>query len=391
MSPVPDYVPVIEINVEGGEDIVSKDEYVRVTVTVKDGYEIILQASARAKGRGNWTWEGYPKKPYKLKFDEKQAVCGFPENKDWVLLADYCDKSLLRTAYMCDISEALEVNYPVRYRHVHLFLNGLYKGVYILTDQVEKKKHRVDIEDDGFLIENDNYAWAEPLRFVSETKGYQFSFKYPDAEDGEIVEGDENYNYIVNFINSFEVALYGDSFKDPQLGYRRYIDVESFAKWFIVAELTANHDPNMYYVLPMRGARLQKGPLWDSEWSLGTSYRGGPTDAWATPPRKPDPYQQIWSRWKYFGRLFQDPYFKSQVKKEWEEFKPRIPALKKKLAGIAESIEEAQAMNFAQWPVFGHYLGASIINLDSWEAEVQYNAEFFDTRVEWLDNFLSGY
>lgn len=194
-----------------GEDVIDpvpqppvKEEYLRARITIKENNQVTLQAFGNARGRGNYTWDGYPKKPYKIKFDEKQAVCGFPANKDWVLLSDYCDKSLLRTACMCDISEALQIDYPVRYRHVHLYLNGEYKGVYLLTDQIERKKHRVDIADDGFLFENDNYAWA-------------------------------------------------------------------------------------------------------------------------VPPRKPDPHQVIWGKWKYFGRLFQDLYFKGVVKEEWEEFKPRIP------------------------------------------------------------------
>lgn len=388
LSPAADNVPVVEIETEGGEDIVSKEDYLRSRITIKENDVVTLRAAGKAKGRGNYTWEGYPKKPYKIKFDDKQEVCGFPANKDWVLLADYCDKSLLRTAYMCDISEALEVDYHVRYRHVHLFLNGEYKGVYLLTDQVEKKKHRVDIGDDGFLFENDNYSWAEPLRFVTDRKGYEFSFKYPDPKDGGIAEGDDNFNYIVKFMNDFEAALYGDSFKDPDVGYRKYIDVRSFAKWYIVAELTANHDPNMYYVLPHRGAKLQKGPLWDSEWSLGISYRGGPTDPWATPPREPNPHQYIWCVWKYFGRLFQDPYFKSIVREEWEKFKLRIPALKQKIDDVVVCIHEAQAMNFARWPVIGTYLGASLICLGSWEEEVRYNSDFFDERVKWMDEFL---
>ena len=111
-------------------------------ITIKENNQVTLQAFGNARGRGNYTRDGYPKKPYKIKFDEKQAVCGFPANKDWVLLSDYCDKSLLRTACMCDISEALQIDYPVRYRHVHLYLNGEYKGVYLLTDQIERKSGR---------------------------------------------------------------------------------------------------------------------------------------------------------------------------------------------------------------------------------------------------------
>ena len=87
MSSVPDCVPVVEIAVAGGADIVSKDEYLRVQVTIKENDQVVLQTAGKAKGRGNYTWHGYPKKPYKIKFDEKQEVCGFPENKDWVLLS----------------------------------------------------------------------------------------------------------------------------------------------------------------------------------------------------------------------------------------------------------------------------------------------------------------
>ena len=104
MSEAPANVPVVEIITDRQADVVSKEEYLRARITVKENNSVKIQSFCNIKGRGNYTWDGYPKKPYKIKFDEKTAVCGFPANKDWVLLSDYCDKSLLRTAYMCDIS-----------------------------------------------------------------------------------------------------------------------------------------------------------------------------------------------------------------------------------------------------------------------------------------------
>jgi hypothetical protein len=89
-DPVPEGVPVISIMVEDGRTIDSKDEYRNISVAVSDGGQTVLEASGRAKGRGNATW-GYDKKPYKIKFDEKQGLLGFAPNKDWVLLAEYCD------------------------------------------------------------------------------------------------------------------------------------------------------------------------------------------------------------------------------------------------------------------------------------------------------------
>ena len=86
-TPEPYYAPKLKIYVEDGGVIESKEEYKNVTVELVDGYEIVLSAKGRAKGRGNATWEYYEKKPYKIKFDQKQSLFGLTANKDWVLLA----------------------------------------------------------------------------------------------------------------------------------------------------------------------------------------------------------------------------------------------------------------------------------------------------------------
>lgn len=383
-----EYVPRVEVMVENGAGIESKEDYVNAIITISEGDECTLLTQGRIKGRGNATW-GYPKKPYKIKLDEKMSVCGFPANKDWVLLADYCDKSMMRTAYMCEVASAVGMPYPIRYRHVQLYVNDDYVGLYVLTDQVEKKKHRVDIEDDGFLFENDNYATSEPLYFTTDRRRYQFSFKHPDPEDGEIAQGDENFSFIVGFMNDFESALYSDDFKDPEVGYRRYIDVESFAKWFLVCELTANLEPNIYYVLPSRDSRLKIGPVWDAEWSLGLAYRGGEYEGWASLPTRPDPEQRIWSSWKYYGRLFEDPYFVGKVREEWADFLLSVPQLKKRLSGVSESITDVQKDNFIKWPILDDYVSVGLVCLNSWEAEVRYVEDFFDKRIEWLGSFLA--
>ena len=390
-EPEPDpeqvYVPVISIDVEDGLNIESKDEYLNVNITISEGDEVVLSASGRAKGRGNATW-GYEKKPYKIKFDEKHSLFGFAANKDWVLLAEYCDKSLMRTAYMCELAQTVGLPYPIHYRHVQLYLNGEYVGMYVLTDQVEKKKNRVDIADDGFLFENDNYFWEEPLNFVTHYREYWYTFKYPDPEDGEIVSGDDNYNFITGFMNDFEAALYGDDFKDPERGYRKYLDVRIFAKWFLVQELTANLEPNMYYVLPSRDAKLQISPVWDAEWSLGLAYREDEYSGWGALPTQPDRYQAIWSKWKYFGRLFEDEYFVDVVRQEWEALQPELPAFKDRMAAVAGSISEGQVMNFQRWQILGWHVSVGLICMGTWEKEVEYVREFFADRVEWLDNQL---
>ena len=387
LEPAPDYVPDIYIEVEDKKNVTAKDEYLTMSLMVTKGYEVVLSADGRIKGRGNATW-GYDKKPYKIKFDEKQSVLGLAANKEWVLLAEYCDKSLMRTAYMCELAQALGLPYPIHYRHVQLHMNGEYMGMYVLTDQVEKKKNRVDIEDDGFLFENDNYFWEEPLNFMTERKQYWYTFKYPDPEDGEIADGDARFKFITGFMNSFEAALYGDDFKDPDKGYRKYIDVETFAKWYLVQELIGNLEPNMYYVLPSRNARLQIAPVWDAEWSMGLAYRENEADGWSGLPAEPDWNQQIWSRWKYFGRLFEDEYFVNAVRKEWEDFQPMLPVFKAKMSAVAENISNAQVRNFSRWNTLSWHISVGLVRFDTWEEEVRYVNEFFDHRVRLMDENL---
>ena len=387
-APEPYYAPKLKLYVEDGGVIDSKDEYKNVTIELVDGYEIVMSAEGRVKGRGNATW-GYDKKPYKIKFDEKQGFFGLTANKDWVLLAEYCDKSLMRTAYMCELAQTVGLPYPIHYHHVQLYLNGQYHGMYVLTDQVEKKKGRVDIEDDGFLFEHDNYFWDEPLNFRTERREYWYTFKYPDPEDGEITEGDDNFLFITNFMNDFEAALYGDDFKNPTTGYRKYIDVQTFAKWFLVQELVANLEPNMYYVLPSRKDKLQVAPVWDAEWSLGLAYREDEYAGWAGLPAQPDRYQAIWSKWKYFGRLFEDPYFVDVVRNEWETLKPMIPTFQDKMAYVAEGISKDQVRNFEKWGTLWWHVSVGLVRFDTWEEEVSYVSEFFKDRVVWLDNYLS--
>lgn len=386
----PYFVPTIRIEVEGGKGIESKEEYQRVQVSVQESPTTSYKASGKAKGRGNATW-GYDKKPYKIKFNEKQGLMGFTANKDWVLLAEYCDKSLMRTAHMCGLAQTVGLPYPIHYRHVQLYLNGEYMGIYVLTDQVEKKYGRVDIEDDGFLFENDNYFWEEPLNFMTSLREYWYTFKYPDPEDGEIRSGDQNYTFITGFMNDFEAALYGANFKDPEKGYRKYIDVHTFAKWFLVQELIANLEPNMYYVLPSRNSKLQIAPVWDAEWSLGLAHREDEYAEWASLPTQPDRQKAIWSKWKYFGRLFEDEYFVEAVRTEWEALKPKLPAFQEEMKAVANNISKEQVKNFERWNTLGWHVSVGLICLKTWEKEVQYVEQFFADRVTWLDTLLNEY
>lgn len=385
-------IPTIEINTAESTPIDSKEEYVNASIKIKNcppQYGIIND-SCKIRGRGNATWKDYPKKPYKIKLYNKQNLLGFPANKDWVLLAEYNDKSLLRTSYMCEVSKALEMAYTVNYQHVELTLNGEYLGVYVLTDQVERAKDRVNIEDDGFLIEDDNYYDREPLFFTS-VLDYNYTFKYPNANKANIVKDDDNYLFIKNFIDEMENSLQAIPYDSDT--YKNYIDIESFAKWYIANEVLGNWEPNLFYVLPSRESKLKMMPLWDAEWSLGLACKGNEqrADGWYLRPHESPSDIYLWKNRKYFQYLTKDPYFNEIVNNEWNKFKENLETVKGAILSKQQEIQEVQQRNFDKWPIMGKYIIAvMLVAFPTWQEEVEYAANYFEQRIQWLDINLNS-
>lgn len=153
--------------------------YEDCTITVYDvnGKVDLEKIPGQVKVRGNWT-TSYDKKPLKIKFDEKQTMLGLNKNtkfKKWVLTASYKDWSFLRdpTAYYMFKLIAPDY-YASDYQLVEVFVNGTYWGVYLLVEQQEAKKKRINISspednytgtDIGYLLEMDNYSSYEEDNF----------------------------------------------------------------------------------------------------------------------------------------------------------------------------------------------------------------------------------
>jgi hypothetical protein len=380
-------LPIVSVTTDNNQPITSKDDYVAGTMTVSktlefdDGYE----GRMRIKGRGNATWY-YEKKPYKIKLDISSEILGMPSDKEWVLLADYCDKTLMRTGYGFILGKLAGLPWTPRFCHVEYFLNGVYEGTYTLCEQVKVAANRANAAKDGYLIERDNYWNLEPLWFTT-SKGHHYTFKYPDTDD--LTVGDEKVTFINHFMNEMEDVLYSNDFKDPNIGYRKYMDADVFARWFLIQEVLGNIDTNPYFVLESRTARLQVYPLWDFEWSLGLA--AIESNGWATPPVVSPIEIFYWKNNVYFDRLFQDPYFTSIVKNHWETMKNEwIPALYEAIDKEQECIKYAQKENFRRWDILGKYVSVGLVAFPTWQEELDYTRNFLKKRVIWLNNQING-
>ena len=109
--------------------------------------------------------------------------------------------------------------------------------------------------------------------------------------------------YIRNYLNSFEAALYGANFTDPEAGYAAHIDVMSFIDHHIMVEIAKNIDGYRLstFMYKPRGGKLRMGPIWDYNLSLGNAnyLNGGNPVGWYYPQLGAGDYP-------WYARLFQD-------------------------------------------------------------------------------------
>jgi len=306
-------------------------------------------------------------------------------DKDWVLLANYTDKTLMRTGIALHLSKLMEFPWTPDAQFVELVVNGSYLGNYQLVEGIKQDDQRVNVsKTGGFIIEKDGYYLQEPKYFVSKD-GYGYSFKHPDTDDLT----DAQLNYIRDYMNEFETVLASDEFEDAVNGYQKYIDLESFARWFLFQNILANIDTNPYLTKNDDTSKLYMGPVWDFEWSLGIGWYDGPrprsADYWVWSDDTWD-----WNDW-YFVRLLESPAFTGKVKELWNTYKYQVTFdVLKYIADTREEIQASQALNFRRWDILGTRVSVGGIPLGSFDAEVECDKQFFINHITWLDSAING-
>ena len=383
-------IPILYLNTT--DSITSKEVYVNGSLIINTNglYEQTKNnITLQAKGRGNSTWDIHPKKPYRLKFTEKAAMLGMPTAKNWVLLANYSDKTLMRTSICFDLGMKLGADFTPQGRFVELVMNNKYAGSYYLTSQVEVNENRVNIKElkpsntsatditGGYLLEEDRRL-GEPNWFFTK-KNLPFNIKSPDNITPDQLD------YIHNYIQETEDVIFSDDFADPDKGYQKYINTESFINWFIVQELMKNEDAKDFssnYYYKERGGKLGMGPLWDFDLAAGNNNYSDsryPTGWWV----KEGPW---------FNRLFEDPNFRAKVKKRWNEVKGNdVYKIAANIDKTATYLKYSQTRNFTRWPILDQYVWPNQFVLGSYDKEVAQFKKWLAERTTWMDSEINKF
>ena len=349
-------LPTVYVDTEGGKPVNSKDQYVRASVKIRgnEKYEGLGATSCEIRGRGNTTWT-WPKKPYLLKLDEKQHIFGMHKHKRWVLLANFMDRTLMRNLVSMKVSSMTKLAWTPGCVPVELVLNGKHMGSYLLIEQVRVDNHRVDItemsKDDnagnavtgGYLLELDFHydnevQWYDHHGHNNQSgSGVPFGVKYPDPDDLT----SQQLKYIKQYVSDAATALYGVNFKDPEKGWRAYIDEDSFIDYWIVFEVMGNHElgnPGSVFMHKDRGGKLVAGPCWDFDWGV-LSYNTSPQAR--TGLINGD---AIW-----YGRLRQDPSFEAKLKARFNELLPQLETIPDYMDECEALLTASAKLNFEMW------------------------------------------
>ena len=167
-------LPVIRITTDGNRSILDKETYVPGSIVFEDPdclYSEVpyLECRMGIRGRGNTSWS-FEKKSWKVKLDEKQTVFGFHKDKDWALLANYSDKTLLRNMVAMELSRIVGMRWTPAMVSTEVYLNGQYQGCYVLSEHKEVSKEKVDIQP---ATDQDNEGEAVTGDYYIEIDGHQ--------------------------------------------------------------------------------------------------------------------------------------------------------------------------------------------------------------------------
>jgi len=297
------------------------------TTLIMDPYgdAIYLGPLEYIRGRGNVTWDNANKKGYHIKLPKKEDLFGMGAAKDWILLANDFDGSMLRNMTTFHIAQQSEVAYTPDSLFIDLYINATYWGTYQLCEKVEVSPSRVDIPDleTDTEMANPGVNLAECPRFgeeyVQETAtvpgtrlGYMIPNEPADITGGYLLELDiggryvhelagfvttrnraieihspkypsfQETNYIADLYQEFEDAVYEFDGINKETGksYTEYIDVDSFAKKYLMEEITKNLDAMVtsqyLYKYPDKVSnKLYAGPVWDYDSAIGNGMASG--------------------------------------------------------------------------------------------------------------------
>lgn len=381
------------ITTNDGAGVTSKEDYVPCYISLNArGSFSNYSAPATIRGRGNSSWLWYDKKPYRFKLDTKHKLLGLDKAKSWVLLANYRDVTDLMNTFVFEAGTWLGMPYTNHTRYVELFLDGDYKGLYQLTEQVQQNKNRVNVSDDrGMLLslDRDDGPELSPSagdNFWSSVYSMPVCVKYPDDD----LLTSEKLDSVKQQLAILENAIKS---KDSTAIYS-LLDVPSMIHYLQLQELVENVElvaPRSVYLHKDGDGRWTMGPLWDFDagydfdWTTMTTGHNYFSDyrelVLGSDPVKRNGYDSNIPA--FFTDLFGCQAFVNDYKKEWNRIADSIVVKPWEECEkyVAEMQKGAISREMTRWPISGKTFSTELSSMHEWLLN----------RAEYLTTIVNAY
>ena len=376
-------IPRIVIETEKRQAIKDRETEIPAKLQIwgkKEAESEIMDLTIR--GRGNTSWKLMPKKSYKIEFTKKQSMLGMPNDKDWALIANYVDKTLMRNYIAYRLSAALGAYYAPRCEFAELYLNGEYLGVYLVTETIKISKDRVNIpkDDYSYIVEVDGkYRSGEQVIFsdvlTTNNKGKAFRVHDPKNATASILDT------VRNHIQNFEMYLKTiDVEKDNNVG--EWIDVDESIKHYWVQELSKNPDAAFYtsvYFSWRKGEKIKMGPVWDFDLAFGNHYE----EEYNLPEKW---YIQIY----WYQSLLKDDSYKHSVFEMWNDSRVLFESVVDLVDMTYAKLKHVASNNFKRWNILGETEGMFNKSYDSYDDAVDDLKKWIKERMFWIDSQMQN-
>ena len=397
------------------------------TMTNPDGEVDFEDRIGRIRGRGNSSWwqpDLHEKRPLRIRFDwdsddrdtrNREWPMADSEHaaRDWVLIANHSDKSLLRNYSAYYLGGLLDSMYWSPFaRSLHLYVNGEYMGIYMLADERDVGPNRAQLTANSdpaiseYLIELDwrNYrdGAVEGVDFIrvntSPTgprpgsppshvgagvfdRDHLYDFRFPDDD----VLTAAHLDYVQTFLTRVGLALRSGNMAEIE----SLVDIDSLIDFYLVQELYQNVDAGFSSVfMQIRGQgenrRLELGPLWDFDVAAGNA-------DWLS---NQTPYRlYVSNRWYWARALHDTPELRARMVERWNDiFKDAAGEMFAHVREKAERYEIAFERNFIRHEIMGRRIWPNppqVVEIDTFMGQVDYLLDFLERRLNYLDGVFN--
>jgi hypothetical protein len=361
-------LPRLVIETQDFREIRNTEDYVDGEMQIYDGEapnSEVVKLSLRGRGNSSFT---APKSAYRLKLDSKMPLLDMSANRDWVLIPNYMDKSLLRNFVTSKIALVDSLSWVPQSRFVELYVNREYQGLYQLSEKIEVSRERLNLPDDAYLVEVD-YKNKVGEQVVFSKSSVPFRVHYPKEAPDSVL------SKLVKRINGFEDFLKKENLAIDSLGW--WIDLESYVQYYWIQELSKNVDgafkTSVFFSWDGKGP-LVMGPVWDFDAAYGAAYDTSPT-GWLV-------------RKKYWNAyLFKNKFFEQKTREYWRLHRKDYLSVVDSIVFFGQEIALAAQNNFERWPILeeGTLLNQSVKKFNSYDDATLYLQNWLRARINWID------